>query len=134
MLASSLLEAVLPLQGWRVVDLRLDREKRRAVALLEPRGKGACCSRCGAARRRHHDQRGRRRRWRELDLFGWAVTLGARLRRLRCPNCGLRTEAVLRQTLDAIRRSGAQPGLSLRPRTSAESLRPFLDAIALASG
>jgi len=44
---------------------------------------------------------------------------------------GLRTEAVLRQTLDAIRRSGARPGLSLRPRTSADALRPFVEAVEL---
>lgn len=41
---------------------------------------------------------------------------------------GLRSEAVLRKTLETIRQAGARAGLSLRPRTSAESLTPFLDA------
>ncbi len=40
---------------------------------------------------------------------------------------GLRDETTLRNTLDAIRRSGARPGISVRPRTSAESLKPYLN-------
>ena len=44
---------------------------------------------------------------------------------------GLRSEGVLRQTLEAIRAAGAKPGLSLRPRTTAETLAPFLDAVEL---
>ncbi|OGX29081.1 MAG: ribulose-phosphate 3-epimerase [Omnitrophica WOR_2 bacterium RIFCSPHIGHO2_02_FULL_67_20] len=44
---------------------------------------------------------------------------------------GLRTESVLRKTLDAIRALGARPGLSVRPRTSADALRPFLEAVDL---
>ena len=39
---------------------------------------------------------------------------------------GLRSEAFLGQTLASIRRLGARVGLSLRPRTQAESLKPFL--------
>src|SRR3989338_3903394 len=35
---------------------------------------------------------------------------------------GLRTESVLRKTLEVIRQLGARPGLSVRPRTSAEPL------------
>jgi ribulose-phosphate 3-epimerase len=44
---------------------------------------------------------------------------------------GLRSESVIRSALDTIRRAGARPGLSLRPRTAAEALRPFLDAVDL---
>ncbi len=44
---------------------------------------------------------------------------------------GLRTEAVLLKTLDAIRQGGGRAGLSLRPRTSAQSLQPFLKAVDL---
>ena len=44
---------------------------------------------------------------------------------------GLRSEAVLQQTLKAIRNGGARAGLSLRPRTSAEALKPFLPALDL---
>ena len=59
------------------------------------------------------------------------IDAGARYLTVHVEAEGLRTEAVLRQTLDAIRQAGAQPGLSLRPRTNAESLRPFLDAVEL---
>lgn len=38
---------------------------------------------------------------------------------------GLRTESLLRKTLDDIRKLGAKPGLSVRPRTGAEALKPF---------
>ena len=44
---------------------------------------------------------------------------------------GMRSEGVLQQTLETIRRSGARAGLSLRPRTAAESLTPFLPALDL---
>ena len=44
---------------------------------------------------------------------------------------GLRAERVLRNTLDVIRRLGARPGLSVRPRTPTEALRPFLGAVDL---
>ena len=44
---------------------------------------------------------------------------------------GVRENGVLRQTLGAIRRAGVRAGLSLRPRTSAEALQPFLDAVDL---
>ena len=40
---------------------------------------------------------------------------------------GLRDDVIVRKTLDAIRRGGARPGLSARPRTTAESLKPFLN-------
>lgn len=39
---------------------------------------------------------------------------------------GLRRPSTLRKTLQAIRRAGAGAGLSIRPRTPAASLRPFL--------
>ena len=44
---------------------------------------------------------------------------------------GLRTEKVLRKTLETIRQLGARPGLSVRPRTEAEPLRPFAEAVDL---
>ena len=40
---------------------------------------------------------------------------------------GLRSETLLRKTLETIRQAGARAGLSLRPRTTAEALKPFLD-------
>ena len=44
---------------------------------------------------------------------------------------GLRTEGVLVNTLETIRKQGARAGLSLRPRTSPEALRPFLSSLDL---
>jgi ribulose-phosphate 3-epimerase len=44
---------------------------------------------------------------------------------------GLRRPAILRKTLNAIRRGGAGAGLSIRPRTPAASLTPFLDQLDL---
>jgi ribulose-phosphate 3-epimerase len=44
---------------------------------------------------------------------------------------GLRTESVLLHTLETIRQQGARTGLSLRPRTSAETLKPFLGSLDL---
>jgi len=44
---------------------------------------------------------------------------------------GLRDERVARETLEAIRRAGVRAGLSLRPRTPAKALTPFLDVLDL---
>ena len=44
---------------------------------------------------------------------------------------GLRSESLLRKTLEEIRRLGGRAGLSLRPRTNAEALKPFLDRLDL---
>lgn len=44
---------------------------------------------------------------------------------------GLRSEALVGKTLETIRRLGAKAGLSLRPRTSAEALKPFVEAVDL---
>jgi len=44
---------------------------------------------------------------------------------------GLRSEALVQQTLKTIRAMGARAGLSVRPRTSAEALTPFLGSIDL---
>jgi len=44
---------------------------------------------------------------------------------------GLRTEGMMAKTLETIRAGGARAGLSLRPRTAAEALKPFLDHLDL---
>lgn len=79
MQVSSLLEAVLPLQGWSVVDVEFREEGRELRVRLEPSRRSALCSSCGAARRRHHDHVGERR-WRAQDAFGVRTVLTARLR------------------------------------------------------
>ena len=44
---------------------------------------------------------------------------------------GLRTESLMLKTLGQIRSAGARAGLSLRPRTNADALKPFLHALDL---
>lgn len=44
---------------------------------------------------------------------------------------GLRSESLLLKTLQTIRQAGARAGLSLRPRTTAEALKPFLESLDL---
>jgi len=94
MQVSSLLEVVLPLQGWEVAKVQFDGEGGTLEVRLRPRLQGVRCSRCGAARRHCHDQRGGERRWRERDVFGVRTVLVAKLRRVDCRECGIRTEAV----------------------------------------
>lgn len=44
---------------------------------------------------------------------------------------GLQGDVALRKALEGIRRLGARSGLSLRPRTSVETIKPFLDVVDL---
>ena len=62
-----------------VVGIRLRRRRR-------------VCSRCGQLVGVTYDTT--RRRWRHLDLGGSRCFLEASLRRVRCPDCGVRVEAV----------------------------------------
>jgi transposase len=62
-----------------VVEVRLRRRRR-------------VCSRCGQVVRTTHDSG--RRRWRHLDLGGVRCFVEATLRRVNCPDCGVRVEAV----------------------------------------
>lgn len=94
MQVSSLLEAVLPLQGWRVVGVQHLEAEQVLEVRLEAAHKRASCSQCGAARRRHHDLRGGERRWVAPDAWQVRTVLVARLRRVNCRQCGVRTEAV----------------------------------------
>ena len=59
------------------------------------------------------------------------IDAGAHYLTVHVESPGLRSEGLLQQTLDSIRRLGARVGLSLRPRTTAESLKPFLEALDL---
>ena len=56
------------------------------------------------------------------------IDAGARYLTVHVEVPGLRSEGLLLKTLETIRRAGAKPGLSLRPRTSADTLKPFLSA------
>ena len=44
---------------------------------------------------------------------------------------GLRTEGAVEQLLEGIRQGGARAGLALRPRTTAEAVKPFLPRLDL---
>ena len=44
---------------------------------------------------------------------------------------GLRRDGLLTRTLEAVRKGGGRPGLSLRPRTAAEAVKPFVGAVDL---
>jgi ribulose-phosphate 3-epimerase len=59
------------------------------------------------------------------------VEAGAHYLTIHVEAPGLRTEALLLRTLAEVRKAGARAGLSLRPRTTAESLKPFLGALDL---
>ncbi len=52
------------------------------------------CPECGFSTRARYDQRPVDSRWRHLDLGVWRLEVRARLRRVRCPVHGVRTEGV----------------------------------------
>jgi transposase len=62
------------------------------VVAVRLRRRGRVCSRCGQLVAVTHDTG--RRRWRHLDLGGVRCYLEARVRRVRCRDCGVRVEAV----------------------------------------
>ncbi len=59
------------------------------------------------------------------------IDAGAHVLTVHVEAPGLRSESVLLSTVESIRKFGARAGLSLQPRTSAESLKPFLPSLDL---
>lgn len=59
------------------------------------------------------------------------VDAGAQYLTVHVEAPGVQTEGALLKTLKSIRQAGAQAGLSLRPRTSAEASKPFIEAVDL---
>jgi len=81
---------LLALPGARVTDVLFGSEGTTVrVALVRRR---AACSGCGQVCARVHDRAWRR--WRHLDLAGQRCHIEYQLRRVRCPDCGVRVEAV----------------------------------------
>jgi transposase len=81
---------LLALQGARVTDVLFGPAGVTVrVALVRRR---AVCSGCGQVCRQVHDRAFRR--WRHLDLGGNRCFVEYELRRVRCPDCGVRVEAV----------------------------------------
>jgi transposase len=87
---STAFDRLLALQGARVIDVFFGpADVTVRVALRRRR---AACSGCGQVCRRVHDRAWRR--WRHLDLAGQRCFVEYELRRVRCPDCGVRVEAV----------------------------------------
>ncbi|MCA1678399.1 MAG: ISL3 family transposase [Actinobacteria bacterium] len=81
---------LLALQGARVIDVFFG--PAGVTVRVALRRRRAACSSCGQVCRRVHDRAWRR--WRHLDLAGNRCFVEYELRRLRCPDCGVRVEAV----------------------------------------
>jgi transposase len=81
---------LLALQSTRVLGLEF--EEDGLVVDVAPTHKISRCGDCGCKVHGTHDQR--ERRWRHLDLGGIKVQLRYLIRRVRCPDCGVRVKAV----------------------------------------
>jgi transposase len=81
---------LLALQGARVIDVLFGPAGTTVQVAL--RRRRAACSGCGQICRRVHDRA--LRRWRQLDLAGQRCWIEYELRRVRCPDCGVRVEAI----------------------------------------
>jgi transposase len=92
--ATTLCTRLLNLPGVRVNGVDPDGPKGSVVlSLTGPRGRLRCPS-CSFGTRHRYDRRDVDSRWRHLDLGGRRCYLTMRRRRLRCPEHGVRTEAV----------------------------------------
>lgn len=89
---ATVLNKLLRGQGLWVRELRIQVEERSLWVLVEPRWRISRCGGCGRKAHRRHDRKWRS--WRHLDLFGWRTYLRYAIWRVRCPRCGVRTEAV----------------------------------------
>ena len=85
---------MLRLDGWAsVTDVSFD-QKGVVVTLRLPNRRRRVCSECGQTGRHLEITDYRTKRWRHLDLGVNRCVLECCLRRLRCPDCGVRYEAV----------------------------------------
>lgn len=85
-------KACLPFwEGFHVVDLQVDAETAHITLEPEP-ASSPSCSGCGRRDLPVHEYC--RRRIRDLPMLGKAVLLEVTLRRVACPDCGARMEAV----------------------------------------
>lgn len=90
MRVSAAFNRLLGLEGARVEGVAFASEG--IVVSLQLGRRRRVCSCCGQLVAVTHDTA--RRRWRHLDLGGRRCFLEASLRRVRCPDCGVRVEAV----------------------------------------
>lgn len=90
MRATSVLRTLLALQSLRIIAFEFTDDG--LVVDVAPSHRVARCSGCERKCHSVHDRR--RRCWRHLDLGGIRTDLRCELRRVRCPSCGVRVEAV----------------------------------------
>jgi transposase len=84
------LNRMLELPGGSVTGVRF--ERRGVVVRVRLRRRRKVCGRCGQVVRATHETNVRR--WRHLDLGGTRCFIECELRRVRCPDCGVRVEGV----------------------------------------
>lgn len=83
---------LLQLAGVTVTAVKFDCD--RLIVDVRLRRRRLVCPHCGWSTRWRYDTRPNPTTWRALDLGTWHVTVRATLRRLRCPDDGVVTEAV----------------------------------------
>jgi transposase len=83
---------LLHLDGVWVRDVQFKQD--RVVVEVALRRRRLLCPVCGYSTRHRHDRRPVASVWRHLDLGTWRLEICARLRRLSCPEHGVRVEAV----------------------------------------
>jgi transposase len=83
---------MLRLPGASVTDVSFD--SRGVIVTVRLRRRRRVCGRCGQTGRRLEVHDHRVKRWRHLDLGANQCVIECRLRRLRCPDCGVHLEAV----------------------------------------
>jgi transposase len=76
-----------------VVDVRLNAEERIEVD-ARPSMRRARCGGCGRKGKRLHGTQGKAREWRHLGMWGRRVIIRARVHRVLCRQCGVRTMEV----------------------------------------
>ena len=85
-----LVKASLKIKDHRVISCTLDSTLRITFAASQRRH--LPCSVCG--RRAHRHDRLKEREWKHVPLWGFPVTFIYRAWRVRCPQCGIRREAL----------------------------------------
>jgi len=86
------LEKLLCIQGARILDVKLDAERREVVLHVATLKRRHFCPSCPFATRASYD--GEVRRWRHIGVGGWKVFLEMEVRRLTCPRHAVITERV----------------------------------------
>ena len=84
----------------RLMDLpgvtvsKVDFQDAAVVVTVKLRSKRLCCPECGFSTKARYDVRPVLSEWRHLDLCAWRLEVRAELRRISCPEHGVRTEGV----------------------------------------